>query len=157
MALLNQHHCGQEHRGTAMGLLKTCMDDLKISQKAVSAGIGWSRTVVNHFVNQGRMPVDAERFRAGLRRYIEQNQPVMAWLNSRGAEIDEIFDIPLPLADLEDELVNVIGWTALTGPRTETVNRLARVSLYLLDCLRQTTETADIETEAAVMLGRRMN
>lgn len=138
-------------------LLKQCITELKISQKSVAEGIGWSRTAVNLFLNQGRIPVDAERFRAGVRRFVEQNPEIDTWLTENGRLIEELFMPPAACVDLEEMIIDLVGFAALYGPRTDTLNRFARVSQYLLECLRAVTETAEIEAEAARLLGMRVN
>lgn len=140
-----------------MSLLKECITELKISQKTVAEGIGWSRTALNLFLNKGRMPVDAERFRASVRRHIEQSPAIDGWLTERGIVIDDLFLAPPVAADLEEVMLDLVGFAAMYGPRTDTVNRFARMGQYLLDCLRSVTETAEIEAEAARLLGMRAN
>ena len=140
-----------------MALLKQCINELKISQKAVSEGIGWSRTALNLFLNQGRIPVDAERFRAGVRRYVERTPVIDDWLTERGICFEDLFLSPESAADLEEVILDLVGSAAMYGPRTDTLNRFARVSQYLLECLRMVTDTAEIEAEAARLLGMRVN
>ncbi|HIJ95807.1 MAG TPA: hypothetical protein HPP94_08750 [Desulfuromonadales bacterium] len=138
-------------------LLKQCITELKISQKSVAEGIGWSRTAVNLFLNQGRIPVDAERFRAGVRRFVEQNPQIDTWLTENGTHIEALFVPPAACVDLEEVIIDLVGFAALYGPRTDTLNRFARMSQYLLECLRAVNDTAEIETEAARLLGMRGN
>lgn len=136
-----------------MSLLKKCITELKISQKAVAEGIGWSRTALNLFLNYGRMPVAAERFKAGVRRYLEQTPAIEEWLADRGVSIEMLFVAPPVSADLEEVILDLVGYFGMYGPTTDVLHRFARTSQFLLDQLRAITETAEIESEAAKMLG----
>jgi hypothetical protein len=103
------------------------------------------------------MPVDAERFRASVRRYVEQTPIIEEWLTERGIVADELFLAPLAAADLEEVIRSLVANTAIYGPRTDTLNRFARCAQFLLDSLRAVTETVEIEAEAARLLGMRVN
>lgn len=140
-----------------MSILKECIKELKISQKAVAEGIGWSRTALNLFLNQGRIPVDAERFKAGVRRYMEQNPIIEEWLSDHGMTTETLFVTPHPCSDLEYVITDLVGWFGMYGPSTDVLHRFARTSQFLLDHLRAITDTAEIEAEAATILGMRAN
>ena len=137
--------------------LKTCITELKISQATVARGVGISRTAMNMYLNSGRMPVDAERFKAGIRKYMEVNPLIEEWLIERGIWIENLFTSPPLSADLEEVIVDLVGYFGLHGPTTNVLHRFARVSQYLLEQLRAITETADIEAEAANILGMKTN
>lgn len=133
-------------------LLKQCLIDLNISQSKLAAGIGWSRTQVNLFVNKGKFPVDAERFKAGIRLFAEQNPAMLSWLSDRQLTIEAYFDLGTGPVDLDAELMQVAQQTALYGPRSDTIQQLITVSRFLLDRLRRITERAEIETEGYRLL-----
>lgn len=137
--------------------LKTCIKELKISQKTVAEGIGWSRTALNLFLNSGRLPVDAERFKAGVRRYLEQNPAIEEWLLDHGVGTEMLFITPPVSTDLEEVILDMVGYFGMYGPTTDVLHRFARTSQFLLEHLRAITETAEIEAEAASMLGMKTN
>lgn len=135
-----------------------CIRACNISQKAVAEAIGWSRTQVNLTFRKGRFPVDAERFKAGVRKWAENSPEVLAWLRERMLTVEALFDWvgqPEPV-DLDAAILNVVGRAGCSGPRTADLLTLARVSRYLLEELRCRLEgdegLPEIETTAAGML-----
>lgn len=139
-----------------MSLLKQCIKELKISQASLADGIGWSRTAVNLFLNKGRVPVDAERFKAGVRLFAEKNPEMLAWLDQQDLTIEDFFPGPVKSGDLRHALADVLGQALRTGPRLDMITKLAIVSDYLLGTLRNITDTAQIEAAGVGMLGGRV-
>ena len=136
-----------------------CIRELGISQAEVARETGWSRSQINQTFRSGKLPADAERFRAGLRKWAHTSAAVLCWLDGRrlGVEAlcDRLVEPGTPSADLAGALTALVARTHMTGPRTDDLLRLTRVTLYLLDRVKEIglkNTIASIEAEAAGML-----
>lgn len=145
--------------------LKQAMDELKIPQQAFVAASGWSKTQVSLTFNSGKLPANADKFRADVMAFVEINTELTAWLAARNLLVSSLWDnLAEPAADnstpadLERALCEVAGRAVLmvSVPR-ETVIGLARVAGLLLDKLHSLAGadapyTMRIEAKACAML-----
>ncbi|ALC15628.1 helix-turn-helix protein [Desulfuromonas soudanensis] len=136
--------------------LRECLESCGITQKSLASAIGWSPTQISLTLRKGRFPVDSERFRSGVRKFVDETPEVRAWVREQGLTIDALFDRPPSSepVDLDNAILTVVGRVATAGPRTDDLLSLARVARYLLGELRscQPEWIVDIEAEAAGML-----
>lgn len=134
-----------------------CIQDLGITQTAVANATGWSRSQINQTFRSGKLPADAERFRAGIRMWAEKTEEVCLWLGERGLSFEALCDriVEPKTADLAAALDTLVTRTIIGGPRTTDLLNSIRVNRYLLHRIKEIglKETiASIEAEAAGML-----
>lgn len=145
--------------------LKLAMDELGIPQQEFVKCSGWSKTQVSLTLNSGKLPANADKFRADVMAFVEIHTELTAWLAERDLLVSALWDnLAEPAADaaapadLERALCEVAGRAVLmvSVPR-ETVIGLARAAGLLLDKLHSLAGadapyTIRIEAEACAML-----
>ena len=132
-----------------------CIRELGISQADVARETGWSRSQINQSFRSGKLPADAERFRAGIRKWAEATEAVLTWLAEEQLSVEALCDRMDAVVDLGTALENLIIRTHHNGPRTDDLLRLTRVTLYLAASLKKVAPInaiASIEAEAVGML-----
>lgn len=132
-----------------------CIRELGISQADVARETGWSRSQINQTFRTGKLPADAERFRAGMRKWAAGQEEVLVWLHEEQLSVEALCDRMDATADLGTALADLVTRMHLNGPRTDDLLRLTRVTLYLLDTVKKTAPVhaiTRIEAEAAGML-----
>lgn len=148
--------------------LKQVMDELNIQQKALVLISGYSKTQVSLSLNKGVLPVDADKFCAGVATLVERFPRLQEWLQANNMTVEELCQPVLDAtaqsatgANLERALCEIAGKAVLMAsvPR-ETVIGLARATGHLLDQLRHLNGedapyTLRIEAEACALLTER--
>jgi len=148
--------------------LKQVMDELNISQKALVNASGFGKSQVSLTLNKGVLPVNAEKFIAGVTQLQRYYPRLQEWLQANNMTIEELCQ-PVPDAtaqpatgaNLERALCEIAGQAVLmvAVPR-DTVIGLARATGHLLDQLRHLNGedapyTLRIEAEACALLTER--
>lgn len=71
--------------------LLVCMEECGIPQKDLVTATGWSKTQVSITLNTGRLPVNADEFRADVTRFVVDHDLIPGWLDANGVAIADLF------------------------------------------------------------------
>lgn len=74
--------------------LKQCFEECGIPQKDLVTATGWSKTQISITFSTGRLPVNAERFRADVTDFAANDVRIREWLAVSNLEIADLFTEP---------------------------------------------------------------
>ena len=149
--------------------LKAAMKDCGLAQAELVRSTGYSKALVSRALSNGELPVDFDRFYAGVTGYVESRESLGDWLRQRGLMVSALFEVigedgreisvrrtvprNLPV-EIDVAIFGIAGRAVTRGvPQEETVS-IAKVALFLLEQLRNQPMSMDELGEIEVAAGR---
>lgn len=148
--------------------LNLCFKECRVTQMQLVRATGYSKALISRALSKGELPVDSPRFIGAVVLFVEANEKMSRWLQERDLEPLALFDLvdaqgntirgqgvlKDPPVELDAAILAMVGRTVTLGPNRKDTMNLGRITLYLLEQLRQLPIGMDALGEIEVGAGR---